>query len=330
MQTLSCVVRFGRGGPAIEVFLVLFSGGIQAAAAAPFSPLATSSPNDARTVRSTAAAGVSAGTAMSPTTPHALGPLSPALSDAGSTMSMPDEMVRYRNQPYVAPEKLQIVKPLEGSMTLLKWKLLASPQLGGATTFFSDAKRPGVHLKKAKFADKPSSASGHLMPDAKVKSLSVNDLSVLSTSSPYAGRRRHLQQKDTGIHTKASQLTLSISSTDKTSNGMNNISGLLPSTPEFEEGGSPTKTLSREGGSRGDKQGLSVSQGGGASEASPQSSSFLSQMGSFLGSGWSKLGLNRSRNSKTETQSPQGTDHHDHHEPISSAASTEVGLAGVL
>ena len=246
-------------------------------------------------------------------------------------MSMPDEMVRYRNQPYVAPEKLQIVKPLEGSMTLLKWKLLASPQLGGATTFFSDAKRPGVHLKKAQFAqNKPGASSGLLVPEAKVKSLSVNDLSVLSTSSPYAGRRRNLQRKETGIHTKASQLTLSISSTDKPNNGMNNISGLLPSTPEVEEAGLPTKTPSGSGVD--DKQRLSVSQGGGASasEASPQSSSFLSQMGSFLGSGWSKLGLNRSRNSsKTE---PQGTDHHDHphHEPISSAASTEVGLAGLL
>ena len=323
-------------------FLSFFSGGVQAAGSAPFSPLATSSPNDARTVRSTtgsaAATGVSAGTAMSPTTTaaHALGPLSPTLSDAGSTMSMPDEMVRYRNQPYVAPEKLQIVKPLEGSMTLLKWKLLASPQLGGATTFFSDAKRPGVHLKKAQFAqNKPGGSSGLLVPEAKVKSLSVNDLSVLSTSSPYAGRRRNLQRKETGIHTKASQLTLSISSTDKPNNGMNNIGGLLPSTPEFEEAGSLTKTPSGSGSGDDDKQKLSVSQarsrGASASEASPQSSSFLSQMGSFLGSGWSKLGMSRSRNSsKTE---PQDTDHHDHphhHEPISSAASTEVGLAGLL
>ena len=310
------------------------------AATAPFSPLATSSPNAARTNRSSAAAsGVSAGTAMSPTMPHPLGPLSPTLSDAGSTMSMPDEMVRYRNQPYVAPEKLQIVKPLEGSMTLLKWKLLASPQLGGATTFFSDAKRPGVHLKKTKFADnKPGAASGHLVPESKMKSLSVNDLSVLSTSSPYTGRRRNLQRKETGIRTKASQLTLSISSTDKSNNGMNNISGLLPSTPEIEEAGLPTKTPSRE---EGDKQRLSVSQGhGGASEASPQSSSsFLSQMGSFLGSGWSRLGLNRSSRNSSKSEEAGGKEHHTHdhhhhppthHEPISSVASTEVGLAGVL
>jgi len=61
-----------------------------------------------------------------------------------------EELVRYRQQSYVAPEKLQIVKPMEGSVTLLKWKLLASPQLGGATTYFSDASRPGVHLKKWK------------------------------------------------------------------------------------------------------------------------------------------------------------------------------------
>ena len=265
---------------------------------------------------------------MSPTTPHGRVPLSPALSDAGSTMSMPDEMVRYRNQPYVAPEKLQIVKPLEGSMTLLKWKLLASPQLGGATTFFSDAKRPGVHLKKAKFADKPVGASGHLTSDAKIKSLSVNDLSVLSTSSPYAGRRRNLQRKETGIHTKASQLTLSISSTDKGNNGMNNISGLLPSTPESEEGGSPTKTPSRL---RGDKQRLSVSndQGSASAKAGPQSSSFLSHMGSLLGSGWSKLGLNRNSRKTSEAPSQDGTEQYNH-EPISSAASTEVGLAGLL
>ena len=61
-----------------------------------------------------------------------------------------EELIRYRQQSYVAPEKLQIVKPMEGSVTLLKWKLLASPQLGGATTYFSDASRPGVHLKKWK------------------------------------------------------------------------------------------------------------------------------------------------------------------------------------
>ena len=34
-----------------------------------------------------------------------------------------------------------------GSLTLLKWKLLATPHLGGAASFFSPASRPGIHVK---------------------------------------------------------------------------------------------------------------------------------------------------------------------------------------
>lgn len=48
----------------------------------------------------------------------------------------------------MGPQKLQIVKPMEGSVTLLKWKLLATPQLGGAKGFFSRQSTPGVHLKR--------------------------------------------------------------------------------------------------------------------------------------------------------------------------------------
>lgn len=73
-------------------------------------------------------------------------PPSPILLPPPS-QSVPEEVVRYKNQSYVAPEKLQIVKPLEGSVTLLKWKLMASPQLGGATSYFSDSSMPGVHQK---------------------------------------------------------------------------------------------------------------------------------------------------------------------------------------
>ncbi len=69
-------------------------------------------------------------------------PSSPVPSEE-STASLPDDLVRYRS-----PQKLQIVKPMEGSVTLLKWKLLATPQLGGAKSFFSSQAGPGVHLKK--------------------------------------------------------------------------------------------------------------------------------------------------------------------------------------
>lgn len=51
----------------------------------------------------------------------------------------PNERIKY-----VSPQKLQIVKPLEGSTTLLQWKLLATPQLGGTSSFFSKSDRPGI------------------------------------------------------------------------------------------------------------------------------------------------------------------------------------------
>lgn len=97
---------------------------------------------------------------------------------------LPDEVVRYRNQSYVAPEKLQIVKPLEGSVTLLKWKLLASPQLGGATSFFSDSTRPGVHMKKWKAGGVIDEGRSRLM-GTKTKSLSTADISSLETNLSY-------------------------------------------------------------------------------------------------------------------------------------------------
>ena len=282
----------------------------------PFSPLAASSPNEPRTHRNMATA--TSSTAISPTSPRSFIPVSPTVSDAGSTMSLPDEMVRYRNQPYVAPEKLQIVKPLEGSMTLLKWKLLASPQLGGATTFFSDAKRPGVHLKKTGLTEKHAPGMMHLSPDAKIKSLSVNDLSVLSTNSPSTGRRRTSHQRERTAHNKTSGLTLSVSSADKGS-GMNNISGLLPSPSPLREEEEEERERTKSSDIAQDRQRLSVSQGE-ASKESPQSSSFL---GSLFGSGWTRLGLNRSK------AQPRGKDVPDHGQ-IPPAGSTEVGLAGLL
>lgn len=115
-------------------------------------------------------------------------PPSPILSNTSG--NLPEELVRYRNQTYVAPEKLQIVKPLEGSVTLLKWKLLASPQLGGATSFFSDAAQPGVHRKKWKAGgvidERQSQLSG-----VKIKSLSTTDISSLSHNLSYPLLSQH-------------------------------------------------------------------------------------------------------------------------------------------
>lgn len=120
-------------------------------------------------------------------------PPSPILS--ANSGSLPDELIRYRNQTYVAPEKLQIVKPLEGSVTLLKWKLLASPQLGGATSFFSDAAQPGVHRKKWKAGGVID--EGRLsLSGTKIKSLSTTDISLLEHSPSHSylsqpSRKKH-------------------------------------------------------------------------------------------------------------------------------------------
>ena len=68
--------------------------------------------------------------------------------EAGLLDSLPsdgqDDPTRMR---YFSPQKLQIVKPMEGSVTLLRWKLLATPQLRGPGSFLTETEQPGIHLK---------------------------------------------------------------------------------------------------------------------------------------------------------------------------------------
>lgn len=45
-------------------------------------------------------------------------------------------------QPWKLPEKLQIVKPMEGSQTLHHWSQLATPNFGGLLE-----ERPGVKIR---------------------------------------------------------------------------------------------------------------------------------------------------------------------------------------
>jgi hypothetical protein len=61
---------------------------------------------------------------------------------------LPDDISKLRHQhsSYFSPQKLQIVKPMEGSVTLLRWKLLATPQLRDPSSLIEND-RPGVHLK---------------------------------------------------------------------------------------------------------------------------------------------------------------------------------------
>ena len=282
---------------------------------AAFSPISTSSPHSVQS--QPAARGVSAGTTpLSPSGRELRKPPSPIFSDAGSTISMPDEFMRFRNQPYVAPEKLQIVKPLEGSVTLLKWKLLATPQLGGATTFFSDASRPGVHVKGWKAAgivDKKDEFAtegrkqhlGVTRADLRQKSMSTTDLSSFNTTYPQPSLRRKLSKKERVIRTKASQLNVTVGDTG---HGMNDITELLPSSggpslnvsssQKLEEEDRPAKQQDRTEKHQ-DRRAVQENK---TVEQQQSKSSLFRQVGNFLGSGLSRFGFMGKREEEEEEE----------------------------
>lgn len=94
---------------------------------------------------------------------------SPLMVNAQST---PESLPKQRNHMFFSPEKLQIVKPLEGSVTLLRWRLLASPQLGGAKSYFSAVTPPGVLVKGWTRAEIDDNGSSSLEANASEVSLS--------------------------------------------------------------------------------------------------------------------------------------------------------------
>lgn len=301
---------------------------------AAISPISTSSPH---TVLSQS--GGRGTTPLSPSAKELRKPPSPIFSDAGSTISMPDEFMRYRNQPYVAPEKLQIVKPLEGSVTLLKWKLLATPQLGGATTFFSDVSRPGVHVKGWKAAGivdkkKEPTTEGRdrylgvnmTRADLRQKSMSTTDLSSLNTT--YPSLRRKLSKKERVIRTKASQLNVTVGDPG---HGMNDITELLPSSSgpsldvsssqKLEEVDRNAKQQDRTA----KRQDRTVKRQDRTVEQQQGKSSLFRQVGTFLGSGLSRFGFTGRREEEEEEE------REEHRSPAPEwKGSSNVGLAGVL
>ena len=150
-----------------------------------FRPVASSSPNEHRTHHSK----IPRPSPLTRSTPSRLTratPSSPVPSDEeASIASLPEDLVRYRS-----PQKLQIVKPMEGSVTLLKWKLLATPQLGGATSFFSDQTGPGVHLKKWSASQIKDSQNVRKNPYDTRMAMSAMDLRELNSTYPPPSVRR--------------------------------------------------------------------------------------------------------------------------------------------
>ncbi len=232
-------------------------------------PLAASSPSDGKSKQRVIVSEES----------RAYYPPSPITS--GNSGNVSDEIIRYRNQNYVAPEKLQIVKPLEGSMTLLKWKLLATPQLGGATTFFSDASQPGVHRKKWKAGGVIDSSQTGLA-GTRIKSLSTTDMSSLQHHNHHPPLYSNQQHGRTTL--KPEGLNHSYTNT------------LLVATNSTSGESSDVEA---------------------ASHSSRMSQSLVGQVSSFLGSGLSHLGLTRDTSANqgggptTHPHQPSPLDQHE-------------------
>ena len=112
-----------------------------------------------------------------------------------SESSQIDDPSHLRQQKYFSPRKLQIVKPMEGSATLLQWKLLATPQLGGTSSFFSKSERPGIYSKTYNSGFSPGSAQKNLTVGSiqqEKRWYSVNDLSLHRTSRESTSRESPL------------------------------------------------------------------------------------------------------------------------------------------
>ena len=147
-------------------------------------------------------------------------------------------------------------------MTLLKWKLLATPQLGGASSFFSNIIHPGVHVKSWRGSPKndkvvthdnsssitnSNNASRTIVEEELgssvdyTPSLSSSSTAVVTGYSP-SGSGNHSDDRrvTAGIHSRAKTTTTTTTNTINSSTinnittsvgaGMNDISGLLLDT----------------------------------------------------------------------------------------------------
>ena len=237
---------------------------------------------------------------------HLVSPVSGRGSD-----KLQEELIRYRQQNYVSPEKLQIVKPLEGSVTLLKWKLLASPQLGGASTYFSDASRPGVHLKKWK-------AGG--IQDADYNHDNSQSLSPSSVEL----NRTNMSEEVTGTQ----RLDLQEHNGNRLGGGVASwLENSTPVLPTSQQPTAPSKSRTPQPRSPAGLRSSADFRTPSAPKTDTSSSSghnmsLLGQVGSFLGAGWSRLGRRG-----TETPDSVVT---DEERPASSEPGANSGLAGLL
>ena len=131
-------------------------------------------------------------------------------------------------------------------MTLLKWKLLATPQLGGASSYFSNIARPGVHVKSWRGNPKNEKVVSHdnsSLSNTSSRSIGEEELGTsvdITPSSSSTTPVGHLLSngKHTGDQRRGVHSRVKVSSNNNTTSnssvnnitGMNDISGLLLNT----------------------------------------------------------------------------------------------------
>jgi len=135
-------------------------------------------------------------------------------------------------------------------VTLLKWKLLATPQLGGATSYFSNIAHPGVHVKSWRGSPKnekvvthdnsnitnsnnSSRTIGEEELGSSVDYTPSSSSSVMTSTAPLVTDHSPNTSLQAGNHSDVKRVTgiHSRVKTNKTTvnnvTGMNDISGLL-------------------------------------------------------------------------------------------------------
>jgi len=105
-------------------------------------------------------------------------------------------------------------------VTLLKWKLLATPQLGGASSYFSNLTQPGVHMKSWKGVS-PKHHKNSSQPSSTTMTTAGADEELGSSvdCSP--------SSSSNNISSKGKVYSRTTNTTSCSVSGMNDISGLL-------------------------------------------------------------------------------------------------------
>ena len=126
-------------------------------------------------------------------------------NESPPTVSSTMSLDRRASRVYTAPEKLRIVKPMEGSLTLLKWKLLALQQQTGADALHQALALPGIHVKGDESSGSTTGDHTPVRGAAQAPSLSSSaPMRVMASPRVYRSSLGRMGMADSGVSSSAS------------------------------------------------------------------------------------------------------------------------------